>query len=310
MNQLRRTLLVRAADQRGLLSRSDLADVGVTDSQLWRLQQDGTLIRMGKRVFRAGGVSLDGRSRLLAACLDVGGVASHRSAAWLHGLRGFGTCPGPEVVRQGGNAHLRSPLAVVHHTTWLPDDDVSSAEGIPCTSVARTLFALAGLVPELTHDQVRGAVDDAVRLGQASDKWLWWRLEKLRCRGRAGVAIFEDILVARAKQGPTESWLERELLRLLDEAGLPVPVCQARIARRGAFLARVDFLYPDARVIIEVSGAVAHASAAQRAADARRRNALLSMGYLVLEFTYEQVVGTPAAVIAQIRTALAARQVA
>jgi very-short-patch-repair endonuclease len=52
--------------------------------------------------------------------------------------------------------------------------------------------------------------------------------------------------------------------------------------------------------VIEVSGAVAHASPQQRAADAGRRNRLLVEGYLVLEFTYEQVVRSPEAVVASI----------
>ena len=197
----------------------------------------------------------------------------------------------------------------MHTTTNLPAADLIEVDGIRCLSVARTLFSLAGMVPALPLDRVRGAVDDAVRLGLATDPWLWSRLEALRCRGRTGVTAFEQILSARAASS-TESWLEREYLRVTIDGGLPLPICQARIEAKGAFAARVDFLYPDLRIVIEVSGAVAHASAAQRAADAARRNRLLLEGYLVLEFTYEQVVGEPEAVVAAVREARARRSAA
>lgn len=43
--------------------------------------------------YHIGGVAPTDHQRLQALCLDTGGVASHRSAAWLHGLDGFGPAP-------------------------------------------------------------------------------------------------------------------------------------------------------------------------------------------------------------------------
>jgi hypothetical protein len=246
---------------------------------------------------------------LRAATLAIASPASHRSAAWLHGIPGFPPPERHEVLRLGRERSHDSLLAKIHTTTSLPRHDLTEVDGIPCLSVARTLMTLAALVPEISAERVRGAVDDAVRLGLASDPWLWWRLEQLRCRGRNGVSVFEDVLTARADH-PTESWLERELLRVLREAGVPLPVCQERIAARGAFVARVDFLYAPQRIVIEVSGVVAHASATQRAGDARRRNRLLLEGYLVLEFTYEQIVRDPQLVIDAVLDALGGRAAA
>ncbi len=297
-----------AQSQRGLVTREDLVAVGISRGQLRQLLSERALVSLGPRTYQVGGMPADDRHLLLAACLDGGGIASHRSAAWLHGMGRFRVGEPPEILVRRGGKSVQTPLALVHSTTWLPTDDVTSVDGIPCTSVARTLLALAGLVPEVTFDHVRGTVDDAIRLGTAREKWLWWRLEKLRCRGRSGVANFEAILQARAAGAVTESWLEREFLRLLADAALEVPVCQARIEAAGAFVARVDFLYPEG-VIIEVTGAVAHASAAQRASDAVRRNRLARSGYLVLEFTYEQVVGDPGGVVAEVIAARASRKI-
>ena len=111
-------------------------------------------------------------------------------------------------------------------------------------------------------------------------------------------------MVARAAGEITESWLERETLRVIIDAGLPVPVCQARIERRGSFVGRVDFLYAEAQVVIEVSGYRWHRTKAQAAADAQRRRALTLAGYTVLEYTFDDVVASPQVLVAEVTEAL------
>ncbi len=200
--------------------------------------------------------------------------------------------------------------AQVHTSTNIPPDDVLMVRGVPCLSVARTLLSLAALVPEISTDRLKGTVDDAVTRRLASDPWLWSRLEALRCRGRNGVSAFEEVLADRAGGQATESWLEREALRVLEAAGLPLPVCQARVAPQGAFVARVDFLYPDQRVVIEVSGHTWHRTKAQVDADVRRRRELVLTGHVVLEFTYDDVVERSCEMVRQVTAALARSQAA
>jgi hypothetical protein len=306
MQDIRRIINERAQTQRGLLTRADLRALGVSADRRHRLVREGTLVQLGCRTFGLAGWPTDHRRRILAACLDTGGVASHMTATWLQGVPNFDPRGLPEVVVGRKTLSARSSLAIVHTTTSLPATDIDNVDGIPVTSMARTLLLLAGM-PGIDHERVRGAVDDAVRMAKASDKWLWHRLEKLRVRGRPGISVLEAILTARAGGEITESWLEREFLRVLREAGLVLPVCQARIAPKGPFVARVDFLYADLGIVIEVTGAVGHSTPAQRAADARRRNRLGRLGLLVLEFTYEQVVGDPAAVVREVLDARVAR---
>ncbi len=176
---------------------------------------------------------------------------------------------------------------------------------VPATSVARTVFGLAALVPELEAEQIRDVVDTAVRDGLASDPWLWWRLERLRCRGRNGVTVLEGILRDRAGRGRTESWLERELLGCLERGGLPRPVVQRTIRADGAFVARVDCCYPLERIVIEVNGHRSHSTRRQRNADAARVNRLQLAGHRVLQFTYDDVVRLPEMVVATVAEALA-----
>ena len=76
------------------------------------------------------------------------------------------------------------------------------------------------------------------------------------------------------------------------------------------FAARVDFIYRDALLIVEVSGHAWHATKAQRAADAARRRLLTLAGYRVLEYTYDDVVSRPSEMVVEILAVLAARQAA
>ncbi|WP_421120192.1 DUF559 domain-containing protein [Aquihabitans daechungensis] len=304
----RREIYRIAETQRGLVTRADLERVGATRNQRARLLADGTLSRRGRRTYLVGGASPDAQRASLLACVDVGGPLSHRSATSLHGIPGIVVPLRPDVLVVRKGKPEASPVATVHTTTWLPADDLTTVDGIPCTSVARSLFNLASLIPDVSAETVRGAVDDAIRLRKASDAWLWWRLEMLRCRGRGGVANLEAILVERSGGSVTESWLEREFLRLLRDAGLPMPRCQQRIRARGAFVARVDFFYEELGIVVEVTGASGHSSREQRAYDASRRNQLGMQGLLVLEFTYEQVVGSPAEIAAELWRAIAGRR--
>lgn len=292
-----------AGGQHGLLTRAQLAELAVTRAVRRRLVDRGDLVPVGQQVFRIGGVPASERQAILAACLDVGGVASHRTAAWLHRLlTGFDRMRAIEVVVERPRAHATTALAQVHSTTWLPAADLVVVDGIPCLGVPRTLLSLAALVPrELTFDQVKGAVDLGVTSGIAHEKWLWWRLERLRRSGRNGVRVLEAILLARAAGEITESWLERETLRVIGGAGLPLPVCQARIGARGAFVARVDFRYPGTMAIIEVNGHRFHASREQLRRDAQRRRGLVALGFSVYDFTYDEVVQEPEAVLVTVR---------
>jgi len=303
MQQIRQSIFQRSSRQRGLITRAQLDELAANASRRRRLVAEGSLRPLASSVYAVGGAPLDQRTHVLAACLEVDGLASHASAAALVGLPNWSIPSPPDVIVAGRRRGFRSTLGRVHTTTNLGPDDQVVVDGIPCTSVARTLLCLAGTVPELPEERFRTTVDDAVRLRLATDGWLWWTLERLRCRGRDGVAVLERVLADRANS-PTESWLEREYLRVTDAAQIERPVVQARIAAHGAFVARVDFLYERRRVVVEVTGAVGHSTPEQRAADAKRRNALLLQGFVVLEFTYEQVVRNPELVVATVIDAL------
>ena len=301
----RRWIYELARDQHGLVTRAQLDEGGMSRSGRRALTSSGQLESVGTRTYRLAGSPETAHQRLSLACLDTGGCASHRSAAWLHGLGGFSLPRRPDVTVGRRSFRYNVATVEVHTSTNVPVDHVVKVDGVACFDVPRTLLSLAALVPRVSFDRLKGAVDEAVNRGWASDPELWARLERFRCRGRNGVTAFEEVLVRRAEGQVTESWLERETLRILDRAGLPLPICQERIRRNGAFVARVDFLYPSARVVIEVSGHTWHRTKEQIASDVARRRELTLAGFVVLEFTYDDVVHRAPQLIAQVRTALA-----
>jgi hypothetical protein len=165
------------------------------------------------------------------------------------------------------------------------------------TSPLRTVFDLAAHIGRRRLEHV---VDGGLRDGLFTEADLLDVLARLRRSGRTGVARFEEALVVAAGPAAT-SVLERRFLRLVAEAGLPVPVSQVVHRDGDRFVARVDFQFAGTPVIVEVEGHRYHSTRRQRQRDAERRNGLESLGNHVLVFTYEDVRERPSYVRAQVR---------
>lgn len=304
--RIERAVAERARTQLGLVTSDQLVAAGVERHTIRRRADAGLWIPVGRRTFRLAGAPTGREVDVLAMCLDHGAVASHRTAAWLHDL-----VPWPGVidvtVEKGRTVvGLQDPHGLrIHTTTNLPWDDLTSVGVVPVMSVARSLMGCAALDPaEVSHDDLVAIVEAAVQRGLASDRWLWWLLERRRCRGRNGVVRFEEVLAERARLGPTESWLERAVLRIIEGAGLPLPVVQRRIRRRGRFVARVDMAYDPGLIALEALGYRHHATRDQQSRDAARASELQLLGWDVHQITYDQVVQTPERVASIVRRAL------
>jgi very-short-patch-repair endonuclease len=134
-------------------------------------------------------------------------------------------------------------------------------------------------------------------MGLTSPFFLRKRLAALRGPGRAGAKLLDRLMLDSGGHSP----LERAFLRLVRLAGLPTPTFQRRFTANGRTAARVDFCFEPPRVVVEVSGQRGHSSPSERAKDAQRRNELQSQGFVVLEFTYDDVAKRPTYVLAMLR---------
>ncbi|MBI5089531.1 MAG: hypothetical protein HZB15_11930 [Actinobacteria bacterium] len=222
------------------------------------------------------------------------------TATGLQQMDGFMLAPPFDVVVERGH-NVRRVGHSVHTTTYLPLIDRAMPFGIPSMSPTRALICLAD-----DHDPqvVARALDGAIRDGQTTEDFLHRRIADLRRSGRRGIRgileVIEGIEVTRGGQ----SWLETEFLRLVEGAGLPRPLTQQVLGRRGDRLIRVDFRFPDTDVVVEVLGYRYHRTPSQLIGDAERINRLQLEGFHVLQYTYHHVVSQGPAVVLEVADAL------
>jgi very-short-patch-repair endonuclease len=191
----------------------------------------------------------------------------------------------------------------VHRVSDLAPIDLRQRPPFQLTSPERTLVDIAG---RLRERQLEAILDEAARDGLLSVDSVTGALARLRRSGRAGVARLDRVLGHPTVRLRADSWLERQLLKLIEAAGLPLPRTQVVLERCDEGVARVDALFDDAKLIIEVDGHHTHSTRRQRQADAQREAALLARGWRVVRFTYEDVTERPAYVVHTIRLLLAA----
>jgi len=189
----------------------------------------------------------------------------------------------------------------IHTTTVLPPIDCETVFGLRVTSPTRTLIDLAATA---SAPQMTAALDGALRDLKTTEDFLHRRIVDLRGRGRYGIPLLLQVIEGIEITRGAHSWLEREFLRLTIGANLPRPTPQRVLGQRDDKLIRVDFHYPDTRLVVEVLGYRHRRTKLQMQIDTERVNRLTLDGYLVLQFTYDHVVTSPDWVVGQVAEAL------
>jgi very-short-patch-repair endonuclease len=183
----------------------------------------------------------------------------------------------------------RRPGIVVHvRRTSAVERDIHL--GVPVTSLARTIVDLAHTLEGDELERVVREADFQRRLDVDAV-----RASLVRRPSQA----LADLLERRA---PTQSRHEDRFLRLCQRFGLPTPLTQQRVCRR-----TVDFLWPDARLVVEIDSWDAHGTLTAFQNDRSASNGLQLAGYVVLRFTDGELRREPARVARLVRRALAAQ---
>ena len=201
-----------AAEQYGVVSLSQLAELGLGVRMVDKRVAAGRLHRIHQGVFAVGHrlLSLDGHR--MAAVLACGprAVLSHRSAAALWGIRRDSRSR-IDVTALGRRG--RCPTGIdAHRGESLDSADRTEVRGIPCTSLARTLIDLAGVVSprELRNAITQAEVERVFDLTAV-------KAAIARSRRRRGVA---RLRLAIAHHDPRDE-LAREELRATVSRPLP-----------------------------------------------------------------------------------------
>lgn len=290
----------RARGQYGLITWAQLLDAGVPASSIGRLVERGALIRVFPGVYRVAGAPVTWHQRQLAAVLAAGSdaAASHRAGAHLWDL--WDGEPHVEISVPRRQS-LRLPGVIVHRTR--DPMRIHNRKGIPVTTPMRVVIDIGAVV---SADVVETVLDRAEVSRLLSVATVEWELAAVARPGRRGSGALRTVLDRRALlETPPDGMLEPRFARLLKQAGLAPAVFQFPVGKY-----EVDFAYPELMIAIEVDGYGPHASRRAFQSDRDRQNVLVGRGWMVLRFTWADVVRRPDHVARVIRSAIGQRQAA
>ncbi len=171
-------------------------------------------------------------------------------------------------------------------------------DGIPVTGIVLTIIHLASF---LRADALATALDSALVQGLTRADRVLDGVDALGRQGRRGTALLVELLGERMDgQRLPANRFERRLGALLVRSGLAKPVHQFEIELAGLSDARPDLAYPDLRIAIEADSHRWHAGRTSWEHDLERRTALAAAGWLVLHFSWRDLVGRPQFVVGSV----------
>jgi hypothetical protein len=284
-----------------VVGRHELAAIGVGRGSIAHWLRIGRLYLLHPGVYAVGHpeVSLHGRWRAAVLACGPGAALSHRDAGELDGF--YSSRRRAIDVTAPGRSRHKSALITVHRPRTLHPDDVTTKDGIPVTTVARTLLDLAEV---LKPHQLRRAWNESQRLELFDLKAI--RATMARGVGRRGLkplaALVSEQLDAPATKEQFQARFDDEVVRPF---GLERPIYGAPLLGY-----EIDALYPRERLAIELDSFEFHGRS--RAAHERDRVKQLDLqlaGYTVVRLTWSML-NEPAVVATRIQNFLSARQVA
>jgi hypothetical protein len=291
-----RVIATLAEPQHGVVARRQLLDAGLSHRVIDRRTATGRLLPLHRGVYAVGHRRLTRHGFRFAAVLVAGPRAalSHREAAALHAL-----VPAPGTRIELTTPSQRRVAGVTVHRARLEATDVATVDGVPVTTVARTLVDLAGVVP---RERLGKAMEAAERSHRLHMREIDAVLARTRGRNGQGHERVKRALAQLASIGATvtRSVLEDRFLALLDAHGLPRPSANA-----WAETMEVDAVWPAARLAVELDGWDAHKTRDAFQRDRTRSNDLQAAGWTILRFTYADVTQRSGETAARVVRALA-----
>jgi len=299
MDQRFRKIAAIAATQYSVVSTDQSAANGVSSSMRSKWERSGLIDRFGPRSFVIAGSTPCFEQAVAGGLADLAGFGfvGGRAAARLFRLDGFSNSPAEFLIPRSRRGYSTSGF-VCSTSRPLTSADVITVRGFRCLTAERLIVES----PLFGFDRLEteNAIDSAIRLRLVSEARLRDRIVSEHTRGVNAGSLLIDALVDTGG----ESWLERQFLKLVREAGIDRPLLQRTYRDGGRVVARIDAYFPG-ELVVEVSGHGTHASRRQRQLDAQRHTELTLRGLRVITFTYEDVRLRPSWVIDRLREAFA-----
>lgn len=280
--------------QAGVIHRCQLRALGHGPDAVARRIRSGRLVVVFPSVLALGGRPPDELARCYAALLQAGAnsaLGNGTSAAlWEMVDRPPPVCHVTVVAR-----HVRDhPGLRAHRVRSLDARDVRMCGRLPVTAPARTLIDLAADAPAAVLEE---ALARARARRLVTDQDLHDALG--RAPLRTGAARLRRLLTESVGEVLTFSRFERDLIRLLVAAGLPLP--RFNVTLNGH---RVDAVWDEQRIVLECDGWAFHADRVAFERDRRRDQDHLAAGYRTVRITWRQLHDEPARIAELLRSVL------
>ena len=286
--------------QHGIVTHAQLSALGMRPSTIRARVARARLYGIHRGVFAVGHRPLRAHGYWMAAVLACGpdSLLSFGSAGGLQGIRPTAASL-IDVTSPGRSGRRRDGLRIHTAATILPGD-LTVVDGIPCTTVARTIFDLAGVLSE-------SAIEYTIHRAQTKRLFDRSAVEQTmrRLPARRGAPVLRRILsISDRSEDELRSGLERKLLRICRGAGLPGPRTDHWIALPDGHGYEVDFCWPEQRLIVEVDSPLFHDTERGFENDRRRDRRLTLAGWRVVRFTERDLAQRPGEVARQLRALL------
>jgi very-short-patch-repair endonuclease len=240
-------------------------------------------------------VTVEGRRMAAVLAGGDGAVLSHRSAAAHWGiLRTARSAIEVTVPRR-----LRSRTGLEFHWARLPADEITVHDGIPITTVPRTIFDLAAVE---RPSRVDAAFNEA-EVRQLTDPLSLSDL-LLRYPGARGARSIRAML-ATGPQGISREELEHRFRDFIDDYDIPRPRFN-RDTPVGSRLVEGDCVWPEQRLIVELDGRATHGTRRAFEEDRAKDRALTIRGWRVIRVTWRQLHDDPEGLAGDLRALLRA----
>ncbi len=275
---------VLARAQHGVLTRRDLLGLGFSSEAIKHRVGTGRLHPIARGVYAVGRRDLPREGHWMAAVLVSGpdAVLSHRSAAALWGIGDYERRGRIDISLQR-SGEVRRPRIRARSRPALPASDTTKHNGIPVTTVVRTMIDIATELPE---NRLERAVNEADKHDLVDPDAL--RLALDPHSGEPGVRPLRKLLDKHTFRLSDEE-LERLFRPLATAAGLPVDLTKVWVDDF-----EVDFFWPDLGLVVETDGWRYHRTPAAQTRDARRFQVHTASGLTPLRFSHWQVKHEPA----------------
>jgi very-short-patch-repair endonuclease len=287
-------LAILASRQHGVVAYWQLIRLRFTEGAIEHRLRKGLLHRLHRGVYAVGHPGVSREGQLMAAVLTCGpdAVLSHWSAAELWRLL---KSRASLIAVSAPTYHEAADGVKPHWVAEIDPRERTIRDGIPVTTVTRTLLDLAAVAP---FKQLQRAANEAERGGWLSERAITETLK--RHRGRKGIKAFRAVIASLDPQARrSRSDLELAFLAFCRRHGIRPPVLNGEVEGY-----EVDFHWPGTKLIVELDTWDYHGTSHTFETDRERDSYLAGAGYVVIRVTARRLKTDPEGLAATIRKLL------